>query len=215
MLHVQAQQKPKQDSIAPIYIKNIRFETDVASLLANALYNGERYNYESAIVVDINRSYMPVLEFGFGGADYTSSALTSFKGEGIFSKIGLDFNLMKPEKDKPLSTNLFYAGVRFGLSAINYNYLNFKLKNDYWNEYQQNDYLDLKQTSVWFELVAGMRVEVSKNVYMGWTVRNKNIIGDPKPGEFHPWYVPGFGRKGEGNNWTINYAIGYKINMRN
>jgi hypothetical protein len=63
---------------------------------------------------------------------------------------------------------------------------------------------------LWFEIVAGIRVEIAKNIFMGWTARNKNLIGEDQIGIMSPWFIPGFG-KTTGSAWTVNYAIGYKF----
>ena len=51
-------------------------------------------------------------------------------------------------------------------------------------------------------------MEVFKNFYMGWYVRDKNLISTDVSGEPSPWYIPGFGLN-NGTSWGFNYTVGY------
>jgi hypothetical protein len=123
----------------------------------------------------------------------------------------VDFNLIKPKKDRIPSNNMFFAGARIGFSPFSYSYNKVVVQNEYWGTAISQNFDNVTTTKVWFEIVAGMRVEVLKNIYMGWTVRNKKLFGEDMLGELSPWYIPGFGVKGEGSSWGVNYSVGYRF----
>jgi len=79
---------------------------------------------------------------------------------------------------------------------------------DYWGDESRCNFNHIAASNAWFEIVAGIRVEIVPKLYMGWTIRNKNRFGEPTPGEFHSYYIPGYG-KNKSSNWGVNYAIGY------
>lgn len=201
----------KTDSIPKIWYNGIRAEIDVAPLISTFLGNNETFSYEGGVQADILHKYYPVVEIGFGGADRTTSTDVRFTTSGMFGRIGLDFNLMKPKAAAKPSNNVFLAGARIGFSNFNYSMTNVVITDDYWNENTILNYNNEPVTKVWFEVVAGMRVEVIKNIYMGWTVRNKHTLGQSLTGEMNPWYIPGFGKNLSGSNWGVNYSIGYKF----
>jgi len=203
--------KQRADSVIKAAFRGIRLDIDVVPVVSNFIFKGERYGCEAGVYADLKHKYFPAVEIGFAGANKTSGDEVNFKTSGIYGRVGVDFNLIKPKKDKIPSNNVFFAGARIGFSPFSYSYNNVSVQNEYWGTTISQNFTDIRSTKVWFEIVAGMRVEVLKNIYMGWTVRNKKLFGTDVPGEFQPWYIPGFGVKGEGSSWGVNYTIGYKF----
>ena len=107
--------------------------------------------------------------------------------------------------------NVFLAGARLGFSSFKYDMTNIVVTDDYWNETTTLNFSNEPATKLWFEVVAGMRVEIFKNIYMGWSIRNRHILGQSVTGEMSPWYIPGFGKNINGSNWGVNYSVGYKF----
>ena len=62
----------------------------------------------------------------------------------------------------------------------------------------------------WFELVAGVKVNIYRNFNMGWTIRMKYKISASVNEYADPWYVPGFG-KYKSSNIGITYSLIYKL----
>lgn len=203
-------QKQKQDSIkaSEKLFRNFRVEADMVPLAMLALGNNETYSFEGAVQTNLLGKYFPVIEGGFAGAEKTTDNNIYFKTSGPFGRIGLDFNVMKPKPGKKPTNNYFLAGVRIGFSAYEYQLHNVTVSQDYWGESLTRNFNNIAATNAWFEIVAGIRVEIIPKLYMGWTIRNKNLFGEPTPGEFHSYYIPGYG-KNKSSNWGVNYAIGY------
>ena len=69
----------------------------------------------------------------------------------------------------------------------------------------------------WIEIIAGMKVRVFNNFYMGFSLRLNRLLNDTVPQNFDNLYIPGFNKKtdeniwGAGFNYTITYAIPIKI----
>jgi outer membrane receptor protein involved in Fe transport len=98
-----------------------------------------------------------------------------------------------------------------GYSPFSYNYKNISVTDVYWNQTVSQDIENIKTSRTWLELVAGVRVEIAKNIFMGWSVRNKKLFGTDLPGELSPYYIPCFGVKGDGKAWGVNYSVGYRF----
>ncbi|MFZ4581299.1 MAG: DUF6048 family protein [Paludibacter sp.] len=203
--------KNKVDSVIKASYRGFRVDIDLATLASNLINNGEKYGYEAGVYVDLKHKYFPALEIGYGGADKISTSGMAFSGKGMYTRLGVDFNLIKPKKDKVPINNIFFAGARIAFCPFKYEYSNITIQDNYWNQTITHTAKNEQITSVWFEIVAGMRVEISRNIYMGWTVRNKKLFGQDVTGTLTPWYIPGFGLKGEGKNWGVNYSIGYRF----
>ena len=191
----------------PLY-NGFTVQTDVASAVTSVIAKGEVYSYEAGIQVDLKHKYYPIVELGFAGADKTMANGIGFTTNAPFGRVGIDFNILKKKKDSKPTNNLFLAGLRVGMSNFNYSLKNVTITNDYWG-CSEVVFKDANSTTkVWWEIVAGIRVEVVKNFYMGWTVRKRNLISNDITGAAAPWYIPGFGINTSGN-WGLNYTLGY------
>jgi len=201
----------QKDSVKVRFFNGIRLDLDLVPLANTVLSTNETFSYEVALQTDLKHKYFPVVEIGYGGADRISSTNIAYKTNAVFGRVGLDFNIMKEKKSVKPTNNLFLAGVRVGFSSFNYDITNVTIANDYWGENLTLNYENIPATKVWIEFVAGMRVEIFKNVFLGWTVKNKSTSSQDVSGKFTPWYIPGFGKNTGNANWEVNYCVGYKF----
>lgn len=210
--HAQKKIIESADTIkSPLYY-GFTIQGDVASVVTSLLPNSQTYSFEGGVQVDLKHKYYPIVEVGFGGADKTTAENIGFKTDAPFGRIGIDFNLLKTKKNSKRTNNLFLAGVRIGMSNFKYDITNISISNDYWgaksNKTEMLEYLNTPSKKIWWEFVAGVRVEVVKNIYMGWTIRTKSLMSKDIEGEISPWYIPGFGIN-RTSNWGFNYSLGY------
>lgn len=207
-------QKPKilpDKDTTPLF-NGLTIQVDAASVVSSAISNGETYSYEAGAQVDLKHKYFPIFELGYGGANKTSNDNINFNTKGSFERIGVDINMLRPKKGQKPTNNLFVVGVRLGMTNFHYNINNVSITDDYWNESKTFNYSDIGVTKLWYEIVAGIHVDVGKNIYMGWIVRNKNLISQDVAGNLAPWYIPGFGIN-NGTNWGFSYTIGYRLQI--
>lgn len=201
----------QKDTVKVRFFNGIRLDIDLVPLATTFLSNNETFSYEIALQTDLKHKYFPVVELGYGGAGKISSSNIGFNTSAVFGRLGLDFNIMKEKKSVKPTNNLFLAGIRVGFSSFKYNITDVSIVNDYWGENQTLNYENIPATKIWIEFVAGMRVEIFKNVFLGWIVKNKSTGSEDVTGKFSPWYIPGFGKNTGNANWEVNYSIGYKF----
>ncbi|MDD4489655.1 MAG: DUF6048 family protein [Paludibacter sp.] len=200
----------KKDSTNKFELNSLRVEVDVSPIITTFLNRGDIYQYESAIQAEINNRFYPVFEIGYAGANKLTTSGINYQGNAIFYRLGMDFNLIKNQIDKNKFTNYFLIGARLGHTNFNYKMQNITFENEYWdNNFQKN--IQGESFNLWFEISAGIRVEIYKRVYIGWTARIKNLITKTDLGDYKPWYIPGFGINGDGSVWAFNYMLGYKF----
>lgn len=195
-----------------IILNSVTIHGDIASIAGSALSNGETYSYEAGIQADVKHEFYPVFELGFAGANKISTDNINFSTNAIFGRIGVDVNLLKPKKDEKPTNNLLLAGFRLGMSSFPYSISNVQISDNYWNETQTIGFENVSSTKIWYEIVLGLKVEITKNIFMGWSVRSKNMLSQDITGNPSPWFIPGFGTN-TGSNWGFNYTLGYKIEM--
>jgi hypothetical protein len=213
VLPVEAQKTKKKVEVdtTPIF-NGLTIQADAASLLSYVLSNGETYSYEAGAQVDLKHKYFPVFELGYGGANKISNNNIDFKTNALFGRSGIDLNLLSQKKDEKPTTNLFLAGLRLGMSSFPYSISNAIITDNYWGGSNSINFQNEISTKIWYEITAGVKVEVTKNFFMGWTVRIKNLISQDVAGQVAPWYIPGYGIN-NGSSYGINYTLGYKLQI--
>ncbi len=111
---------------------------------------------------------------------------------------------------------MVYVGLRYGVSTFSQTLNSYQI-------YNTNTYFGEAETVMsgvkydglsaqWAEVVAGVKVEVFRNLYAGFSVRLNKLVTNKKPTNFDNLYIPGFNRTYDGNfgvgfNYTVSYFI--------
>ena len=182
-------------------------------------------NYSGFEVVgDLNFFENLFLSIEFGTEDKTKqSEKINFTTTGSYIKLGADYNMYKNWKGM---NNHIYIGIRFANSIHKQRVNSFYLRN---NDFLWGNELITSGTGIglrenlnasWIEFVTGIKVQVLKNIYMGFNVRFNRLFNDKKPLNFDNLYIPGFNKKtdenifGAGFNYTISYSIPIKFGKK-
>ena len=140
----------------------------------------------------------------------------NFTSSGSYLKLGFDYNMY--ENWKGMSNNI-YLGIRLGNSfhKQTINEYNLYSKHHYWDEVPTKEGYETGEKSGlqarWLEFVAGIKVKIISNFYLGFSFRLNRLISDIAPNNFDNLYIPGFNKKTDENNWGggFNYTITYSI----
>lgn len=208
-LYGQKQKEIETDSVdVPLY-QGFRVEADLVPLVG-MVSGSETYSFEAAVQFYLKNKFYPIAEIGYGGADKTVLSGIRSKSSGLFYRLGLDFNLMKQKPGSKQSNNLFLVGARLGFSGYGYDLYNLQFAENYWGAQINKNMTGLTDARLWLELAASLRVEISKNIFIGWNIKRKNLIIKDVAGDFKSWYIPGYGISNE-SAYAFNYVIGYKF----
>lgn len=189
--------------------QGIEIETDLLPLVSNFTNDTQNYRYEALARINLLNKYFPVFEAGVESRQKSMISGIDFAGTGIFYRLGIDMNLIKPASNQAI-TNKFLIGARLGMATIGYDIQNVAVTDPLTGTISYINFNDEKHTGFWFEIVAGIRIKVFRNFTLGWSVRNKNPLGELEAGKISPWYLPGFGITGTGG-WSFNYMLGYQF----
>ncbi|MCL1868586.1 MAG: DUF6048 family protein [Paludibacter sp.] len=191
--------------------RGVRLEVDLLSPLMHAIGASKGFYYQGAAAVNLNEKYFPTIEIGYGALDnkLSASGLTC-NARALYYRIGLDYNVLNSKKPLRAMNNIFSIGARLGGSNLSYNIENVKITDDYWGGSKTLDLPNQRKFMIWWEVIAGVRVEILNNIFMGWNVRMKNVFSAPKQGEVYPYYIPGLGLY-NGGKWEFNYYIGWQL----
>lgn len=182
-------------------------------------------NYSGFEVVgDLNFFENLFLSIEFGREDKTKqSEKINFTTTGSYIKLGADYNMYKNWKGM---NNHIYIGIRFANSIHKQRVNSFYLRN---SDFLWGNELITSGTGIglrenlnasWIEFVTGIKVQVLKNIYMGFNVRFNRLFNDKKPLNFDNLYIPGFNKKtdenifGAGFNYNLSYSIPIKFGKK-
>lgn len=208
---VNAQQK-KTDSI-PTKIERygIRFGADLFKL-TRSFYDENYKGLELVGDYRITKNYYLAAELGNEDKTTTDDRL-NFSTKGTYIKAGFDYNFYENWLDM---RNMVFIGMRYGASTFSQQLNSYKL-------YNTSTYFPEAPTVIsgekfnglsaqWVEVVLGMKAEVLKNIYVGFSVRMNRLLSNSKPANFDNLYIPGFNRTyngdfGVGFNYSVSYFL--------
>ena len=194
----------KPDSLkVKFYPRSFRVGTDLLSILKSQTqktFSGWEVNGD----VDFGKIYFSV-DYGNWGRTYDLPNAGKYENHGTYWRVGGDINLLKKDPDR----NMFFVGFRYGRSSYN-ELATIVLTDKYFGDIQKQISNDAV-TAGWGELIAGIRVKIWKEFWMGYTARMKfapSVKGDD---EIKSYDIPGYGQNVKGFYWGFNYQIFWRI----
>ena len=204
----------KNDTIVPA--KKDRYGIRVGAdlyKLSRGFYDKNYKGIELVADYRLTKTYYAAAEIGSENKTTADNRLNSTT-KGTYLKVGFDYNAYKNWLDME---NIISIGLRGGLSTFNQELNNYKIynANPYWGEMPSKPSGEKFNglTAGWIEVVAGMKVKVSNNIFVGFSLRMNTLVFDKKPSNnFENLYIPGFNRTYAGNfgagfNYTVTYFV--------
>ena len=209
-----------EDLIDSIKIKNnttytIRFGIDLSKPILSNIKKDDYQGIELVGDLRFFKDLYAAIEIGTEKKIIQSENI-NFTAAGSYLKLGLDYNMY--ENWKGMSNNI-YLGIRLGNSfhKQTINEYDIYSKHHYWQEESTRESYEVGEKSGlegrWLEFVAGIKVKIVSNFYLGFSFRLNRLINHVSPENFDNLYIPGFNKKTDENNWGggFNYTITYSI----
>jgi hypothetical protein len=185
---------------------------DIIPPITKLLRSGQT-GFEGTMDLNFAHKYFLVLEPGFLNSTYTDSAFR-YKGSGSFLRIGIDKNILKNPKFK--GNDLITMGVRYGITRMNASASDIILAPSYWNPAPGIFFIPSSSYfTQWVELCIGVKAEVLKNFYIGWSLSGRLLLSSGHPNELTPYLVPGYGRGDSKSVFGFHYYLCYRIPFQN
>lgn len=175
-----------------------------------------RYSFQGDLAFG---RFMLVTEYGVANTQQQNNpdrlALPyTYDSQGSFLRVGVDVNLLKDREanNYDAAGSILLFGLRFGRAQIN-DQLSYELVDPLWGTSvltQENDGL----VATWAEMTAGVKVEVFRNVFLGYNLRFKFAQGFSDEPELLPYYLPGFGRSDRPERFGFDYSVFYRIPLK-
>lgn len=168
---------------------------------------GQKHSsYDISAMVSLHNWFFPVLEAGMGWGHHTETN-DLFKVKAyptIYAKVGINYNFLY--KSDP--AYMAYLGLRFGVSQCRWDKTDIRQTNEEGEVTYLPNEMDQRCTSIYGEILAGLKVKVVGPFSLGWNVRYR--LGLHHSGGMDPWFVPGYGTGPIGFTFNAYLTFGEK-----
>jgi hypothetical protein len=204
----------KTDTIVPVKKDRygVRVGVDLYKL-TRGLYDENYKGIELVGDYRLTKNYYLAAEIGSEDKTTEDDRLNTTT-KGTYIKAGFDYNAYENWLDME---NIISIGLRGGFSTFSQELNSYKTYNayPYWGEmpWKNSGEKFNGLTASWLEVVAGLKVKVINNIFVGFSLRMNVLITDKKPSaNFENLYIPGFNRTYAGNfgvgfNYTVTYFV--------
>ncbi|WP_281299274.1 DUF6048 family protein [Flavobacterium limnophilum] len=204
----------KTDTIVPVKKDRygVRVGVDLYKL-TRGLYDENYKGIELVGDYRLTKNYYAAAEIGSEDKTTEDDRLNTTT-KGTYLKVGFDYNFYENWLDME---NIISIGLRGGFSTFSQELNSYKTYNPYpyWGEmpWKTSGETFNGLTAGWIEVVAGVKVKVYNNIFVGFSLRMNTLVYDKKPSDdFENLYIPGFNRTYAGNfgagfNYTITYFV--------
>jgi hypothetical protein len=192
-------------------VRGPRISYDLASL-SLLYFDPDRMVYSISADYELKQDFYAVLDLGYQDVKINRDHY-KYKSNGMFARIGADINLLNYDKKVDVY-EMMYVGGRYGFSLFSQQADNIIITDEYWGDYSGGQIGKNKINAHWISLVGGMRAEVFRNFFMGWSVyMNIRFYSSDDKG-IEPYNIPGFGKGANRATVTFNYTVSYRIHMQ-
>lgn len=187
------------------WVRGIRLGCDLSRFTLPFVQKGRK-----AIEFSIDTEWKPKLfvtaEAGFENVSISNTYI-DYQSNGFFVRAGYDKNVMK--HDAPQFHDMFFVGFRYGIGIMQQEVKSFVIDEDYWGDVIGSYAPKVIQVH-WLELVAGVKAEITKTIFLGFSARIRYKLFSTKAINYGYTY-PGFGNGEKKLNIGFNYSIYYQI----
>jgi hypothetical protein len=180
--------------------------------LARTIYDENYRGLELVGDYRLTRKFYLAAELG-NEQKTTEDDRVNFTTQGSYLKAGFDYNGYENWLNMQ---NLITIGLRYGVSSFSQRLNTYEIynTNPYFGEapvvVSGEEFKGL--SAMWVEVVAGVKVQIFKNTYVGFTARLNRMVSNKQPVNFDNLYIPGFNRTydgdfGVGFNYTVSYFL--------
>ncbi|MDE5870741.1 MAG: hypothetical protein K2H22_02180 [Muribaculaceae bacterium] len=163
-------------------------------------------SYDISAMVSLHNWFFPVIEAGIGWGHHTeNNDLFKVKAHpSMYAKAGINYNFLY----KSDQAYMAYVGLRFGMAQCKWDRTDIRQTNEAGEVTYLPNEMNQSCTSIYGEMLAGLKVKVAGPFSLGWNVRYR--LGLHHSGGMSPWFVPGYGTGPLGFTFNAYLTFGEK-----
>ena len=133
-----------------------------------------------------------------------------YENNGVYFRAGVEYNLLNPV----LAAGRYFAGasLKYGLSLFSHQTPEIEYSS-YWGDYSASA-PKRSFTGHFIEVSPGVRSELFTNLFIGWSVNVRVLLGTGAGDHLRAVDIPGFGNGSRAVSSGFNYYISYRIPYR-
>ncbi len=197
----------KNDPDTVPFRKNLRIGIDLSKPIGSFFKKGIQEAEFSADYHFRSRLYLAA-EAGLQLATIRRPGLYQYRSTGEYLRAGFDYSIFRIEKRN--DANIVYVGVRLAGANVGFKATGIQVPDPYFG----NSSAASPAASArlfWLELLAGIKVNLSQHIAIGWTLRLASSLNDLTKKDNYPILIPGFGASASSTNFTYNYSVYYSF----
>ncbi len=187
----------------PIHFLGLKFGANIGRF-SDYLFKPDRVSYEGSFDFNLNHKYFGLIEAGYAKVDILKDNY-HYKSDGYFYKIGFEYNMLKKQP-----TDFLGVGIKFGVSNFSHSASDVVISIDHWGDFDYTQ-AQIDDKMYWAEATLGVKGELFKNIYFGWSALVKVRLSGASDYNFQAYNVPGFGNSSKSLRLGANYYIYYQI----
>ena len=106
---------------------------------------------------------------------------------------------------------MIYAGIRYGFSNFNQQANGITIQDDLFGDLEGGSIPEIRMNAHWISIAGGVKVELFRNLFLGWTVFGNIKLALSDVGGTVPYNIPGFGPGGRRASLVVNYSLSYRF----
>lgn len=187
-------------------VAQLRLEIDVSKFVANAV-GSKRKSFEFSADYYWRKEIYLAAEGGWGSSHLDDADL-NYSSTNTFFKAGINKSMLN--RVLPNDWDMAFIGFRYAIGLIKRSDASYITKDSYWGT-TTGTVPGQNMTAHWAELVGGVRLELYKGIYTGWTARGKFLLNKSKFKELPPYAIAGYGKGDHNTIFDFNFYLGYAI----
>ena len=186
-------------------IRGISLGLDLSRFIVTAL-EPVHNNFELSLGFTVTENIQLQAEGGYLNVDFSDTTYT-YKQSGSYYRFGAEYNLLKRQ---PGEQDQIYVGLMYGYSPYSHEAENITISDGYWGMGEGSLPLT-RNTAHWIEIKGGLRVELWRNLFVGYALRLRIFLAGKTDPKLDPYLIPGYGKAGKTSTIGMSYSIFYRI----
>jgi len=178
---------------------------DLSRFLAR-IFEPVGQNFEFSTNAEILENWILSAEGGHMATQFDNKNY-HYESWGSYFRLGFEYNLLKR---LPNENYTLYTGLQYGYSSFFHFADQIEIDDGYWGTLIES-VPEKKLTGNWIEIKSGVRVDVLKNIFLGWSVSARIYMGGKTDPNMVPYLIPGYGKGGKPSSFGMSYSILFRI----
>lgn len=188
-----------------LFVPSVRFGVDLSGF-ARQLFETETLPVEFSADVEWRENFFIAAEGGWLTVDVNRET-HRYQASGYFFRLGHDFSIFRGGAHNP--NDVFLVSLRYGYGRVRHEAPHIVIPDPYWGDYETS--LSSEEYAAhWLEAGIGMKAEVLRNLFLGWSLRGRVRIANTSDPLMQPYIISGFG-KSDNSALMVHYSIYYRI----